>query len=70
MLAGWALLAGVLAAQELVIPVKVNLVHVVATVKNRAGQLVGSLHKEDFEIFDNGVHQEVAVFEHETNQPL
>jgi Ca-activated chloride channel family protein len=70
MLAGWALLAGVLAAQELVIPVKVNLVHVVATVKNRAGQLVGSLHKEDFEIFDNGVHQEVAVFERETNQPL
>ena len=65
-----AALAGALTAQDLVIPVKVNLVHVVATVKNRAGQLVGSLHKEDFEIFDNGVRQEVAVFERQTNQPL
>ena len=63
-------LAGPLAAQELVIPVKVNLVHVVATVKNRAGQLVGSLHKEDFDIYDNGVRQEVAVFERQTDQPL
>jgi len=67
--AALALAAG-LAAQEIVIPVKVNLVHVVATVKNRAGQLVGSLHKEDFDIFDNGVRQEVAVFERETDQPL
>jgi Ca-activated chloride channel family protein len=63
-------LAGALAAQDLVIPVKVNLVHVAATVKNRAGQLVGSLHKEDFEIFDNGVRQEVAIFERQTEQPL
>jgi Ca-activated chloride channel family protein len=63
-------LAAVLGAQELVIPVKVNLVHIVATVKNRAGQLVGSLAKEDFDIFDNGVRQEVAIFERQTNQPL
>ncbi len=59
-----------LAAQDLVIPVKVNLVHIVATVKNRAGQLVGSLRKEDFDIYDNGVRQEVAIFERQTNQPL
>ena len=65
-----ALALAPLAAQELVIPVKVNLVHVVATVKNRAGQLVGTLRKEDFEIFDNGVRQEVSVFERQTNQPL
>jgi len=63
-------LAGALAAQEIVIPVKVSLVHVVATVKNRAGQLVGSLRKDDFDVFDNGVRQEVAVFERETDQPL
>jgi len=44
-----------LAAQDLVIPVKVNLVHIIATVKNRAGQLVGSLGKDDFQVFDNGV---------------
>ncbi len=69
-----ALVAGLalapLAAQDLVIPVKVNLVHIVTTVKNRAGQLVGSLGKDDFEVFDNGVRQDVAVFERETNQPL
>jgi len=59
-----------LAAQDLVIPVKVNLVHIIATVKNRAGQLVGSLGKDDFQVFDNGVRQDVAVFERETNQPL
>ena len=59
-----------LAAQDIVIPVKVNLVHVLATVKNRAGQLVGSLSKEDFQICDNGVPQEIAVFERQTNQPL
>lgn len=59
-----------LSAQDLVIPVKVNLVHIVATVRNRAGQLVGSLHKEDFEVFDNGVRQDVAIFERETDQPL
>jgi len=45
-------------------------VHIVATVKNRAGQLVGSLRKEDFDIYDNGVRQEVAIFERQTNQPL
>jgi len=65
-----ALTLAPLAAQDLVIPVKVNLVHIVATVKNRAGQLVGSLGKDDFEVFDNGVRQEVAIFERETNQPL
>jgi Ca-activated chloride channel family protein len=48
----------------------VNLVHIVATVKNQAGQLVGGLKKEDFEIADNGVRQEVAVFERQTEQPV
>ena len=41
-----------------------------ATVRNRAGQLVGALRKEDFEIYDNGVRQEIAVFERQTEQPL
>ncbi len=48
----------------------VNLVHVIATVKNRAGELVGTLRKEDFEIFDNGVRQDVALFNRQTEQPL
>ncbi|MGA3259658.1 MAG: VWA domain-containing protein [Bryobacteraceae bacterium] len=68
MFAAAVALTSALGAQDLVIPVKVNLVHVAATVKNRAGQLVGSLHQEDFEIFDNGVRQEVAIFERQADQ--
>jgi hypothetical protein len=40
----------VLAAQDTLIRVDVNLVRVIATVKNESGQLVGSLQKGDFEI--------------------
>lgn len=65
------LAAGLAGGQaQTVIRVNVNLVHVVATVKNQAGQLVGGLKKEDFEIADNGVRQEVAVFERQTEQPV
>ena len=53
-----------------VIRVDVNLVHIVATVKDQAGQLVGALRKDDFRISDNGAPQEVAVFERTTNEPL
>jgi Ca-activated chloride channel family protein len=57
-------------AQETVIRVDVRLVRILATVKNPAGEPVGSLEKGDFEIFDNGVRQEPAVFERYTEQPL
>jgi Ca-activated chloride channel homolog len=50
--------------------VNVNLVRVVATVKDRAGQLVGELEKEDFQVLDNGAPQQVAVFERHSDQPL
>jgi Ca-activated chloride channel family protein len=42
----------------------------VATVKNRDGELVGKLQKEDFELLDNGAPQEIAFFSHQTDQPL
>ncbi len=58
------------AEQETVIRVDVNLVRVLATVKNAAGELVGSLNRDDFEILDNGAPQEIAVFERHTEQPL
>ena len=64
-----ALFAGVLAAQP-VIRVDVRLVRVLATVKNPAGELVGALNKEDFEILDNGAAQQIAVFERQTDQVL
>jgi Ca-activated chloride channel family protein len=57
-------------AQETVIRVDVSLVRILATVKNPAGEPVGALEKSDFEIFDNGVRQELAVFERYTEQPL
>lgn len=69
-LAGLLLCAAAALAQNTVIRVDVNLVRVVATVKNQAGQLVGSLQKEDFAIYDNGSRQEVAVFARQTEQPL
>jgi len=66
------ILSGTLAirAQPADIRVDVNLVRVVATVKNPAGQLVGSLSKDDFAVFDNRAPQQIAVFERRTEQPL
>jgi Ca-activated chloride channel family protein len=63
--------AGALLAQQpTVFRTDVNLVRVVATVKTLAGQTVGTLGKDEFEVYDNGVAQQVAVFEHQTEQPL
>jgi Ca-activated chloride channel family protein len=39
-------------------------------VRNPSGELVGTLTKGDFSVFDNGVKQELAVFERQTEQPL
>jgi Ca-activated chloride channel homolog len=58
------------AQQPTTIRVNVNLVRLVATVKNLSGQPVGTLQKQDFELYDNGSHQEIAVFERTTAQPL
>jgi len=63
-------LAAVLAQETPVIRVQVNLVRVIATVKDTAGKLVGALQRDDFEVYDNGVKQEIAVFERQTEQPL
>ena len=57
-------------AQETTFRVDVKLVRMLATVKNAQGQLVGGLNKDDFTITDNGVPQEVALFERNTSQPL
>ncbi len=57
-------------AQEPVFKVDVKLVRMLATVKNPQGQLVGGLDKSDFTVTDNGVAQEVALFERYTTQPL
>ncbi len=59
-----------LLAQENVFRVDVRLVRILATVKTTSGELVGDLKKTDFHISDNGVPQEISVFEHHTEQPL
>ena len=56
--------------QETVFKVDVNLVRILATVRNPSGELVGTLGKEDFSVTDNGVPQQIAVFERQTEQPL
>ena len=49
---------------------EVRLVRLLVNVKNQAGDLIGSLDKDEFTVFDNGVRQDVAVFEHYTTKPL
>lgn len=56
--------------QEPTFRVDVQLVRLLATVKDVNGQPIGGLQKTDFEIFDNGVRQEITVFERHTAQPL
>ena len=48
----------------------VKLVRLLVSVKDARGELVGSLEKPDFTVFDSGVKQQVAVFEHHTELPL
>ena len=57
-------------AQEPTFRVDVNLVRILATVKDASGRLVGTLGKEDFNVLDNGALQQIAVFERRTEQPL
>jgi Ca-activated chloride channel family protein len=50
--------------------VDVQLVHILATVKDGNGQIVADLGKNDFQVFDNGAPQELKIFEHHSEQPL
>lgn len=69
-LASGVCLAALAVAQEPVIRVNVRLVRALATVKDLNGQLVANLNKSDFAVYDNGVKQEIALFERQTEQPL
>jgi Ca-activated chloride channel family protein len=62
-------LTAVLAAQS-TFKSDVSLVRLLISVKDAKGQLVGSLNKPDFTVYDCGVKQEIAVFEHNTTLPL
>jgi Ca-activated chloride channel family protein len=62
--------AALCAQQTPVFRAEVDLVRVLATVRNQAGELVGALQKGDFTVLDNGVPQEISVFERRTELPL
>jgi len=48
----------------------VRLVHVMATVRDGMGRLVGNLRKEDFEITERGEPQHIAIFQRESDLSL
>ncbi|MFL6447837.1 MAG: VWA domain-containing protein [Bryobacteraceae bacterium] len=50
--------------------VKVNLVRLLVSVRDRNGKLVTDLSKSDFQIFDTGSPQQITVFERNTSLPL
>ncbi len=52
------------------IRVEVNLVHVIASVLDSHSRPMPDLPKEAFELYEEGVKQNIAVFESETQQPL
>src|SRR3954469_472541 len=65
-----ALASLALSAQEASFKIEVQLVRLLVSVTNTKGDLVGSLEARDFALFDKDVSQEIAVFEHQTTQPL
>jgi Ca-activated chloride channel homolog len=65
-----ALVCSGLLAQDANFKIDVQLVRLLVTVKNPAGDLIGTLDKPDFAVFDKDVPQEITVFEHQTTQPL
>ena len=67
---GLIALAGVALSQTSVFKVDVQLVRVLATVKDLNGKLIANLNEQDFQVSDNGVAQKIAVFEHHSETPL
>jgi Ca-activated chloride channel family protein len=55
---------------ETTIRVNVKLVNVFSTVTNSAGGPVTNLKQEDFQIFEDGKQQKIAVFQRESELPL
>jgi VWFA-related protein len=49
---------------------KVNVVNVLATVRDKHGQIIGTLGKDDFILTEDGRPQSIHYFAHETDLPL
>ncbi|MBV9304304.1 MAG: VWA domain-containing protein [Acidobacteriaceae bacterium] len=50
--------------------VRVNLVRLLVSVRDKSGAPLTDLDKTDFHVFDSGLPQEIAVFERNTSLPL
>jgi len=57
-------------AQASTITAKVNVVNVLATVRNKQGGIIPNLTKNDFLLEEDGRPQTIAYFAHETDLPL
>ncbi len=57
-------------AEPAPIRVDVDVVNVLCTVSDKRGALITNLHKEDFEIRENGRKQEIRYFARDTDLPL
>jgi VWFA-related protein len=56
--------------QAPVIKVEVDVVNVLCTVRDKKGQLITDLGKDDFELYEDGRRQEIRYFSRETDLPL
>jgi VWFA-related protein len=64
-------ISGLLLAQDLpTIKVDVDVVNILASVRDKRGALVGNLEKADFTVLENGKPQEIKYFARETDLPL
>lgn len=55
---------------DTLISVEVQVVNILATVRDKKGVLVNSLTKDDFEIYEDGEKQEIQYFGRQTDLPL
>lgn len=65
-----ALAAAALAAEEAVFKAGVDVVNILATVRDSSGKLVSGLNKEDFSLAENGEPQTIQYFSRQSDLPL
>jgi Ca-activated chloride channel family protein len=69
-LASLAIAATATAQKEPTFHVDVPLVNVFVSVTDKAGAPIGGLTRDDFQLFEDGKLEKIAVFERDTSAPL
>ena len=70
LVAPWLLAASAQQESDVTIKVDVKLVNIFTTVIDENGAPVGTLERENFEIFEDGQPQTIAVYDRESELPL